>query len=678
MTIEWHYMKLHIGMEMEIKSSETKLATKSSNITPFADNGGLIFEGVSQQLTDVSKTLLKLIIGLTGAKCARLYLLTETLKCKVVSNTHEKMHPMSKVLVKRCFKFASHLNLSKGSTISGNDGKPLGVLNFPCLLYPLAVQGSNMAFGLIYLERSENQNNFNIESVNTVFSFAQSVSRLFSQSCIHKDKSKFVLDFTASIILLVENMQARETQLTNRRLITHMIKISNMINSNLHLDIMLQTIMRSAEIILRAESSSLMLVDELKDELYFNLASGDGAGSLKAIRVPIGEGIAGIVAKTQEPLLVNNAQTDSRVFKQADESTELKTRNILATPMVFQGRLIGVLEVINSIGREKFSGGDLELLSTFSDQAALAIQNRELVSSMKKANQELNKKLGELSTLYEIGRVLTSTLNRTEFFDVALGIMAEEIKVEYAALLVKDKVKAKFQIISQVGEIEQPTSEEIAKLLDSIPKLPSKQLLLPMQQGGETYGYVYLMNKRDASFFSDDDHRLITTVTHQITKGAQNFHLLDEMLKTQAYENELRITSSFQKSLLPSRTLNSPDYSVGFFSKSAKVMGGDFYDFFKIDQNKIVFIIADVSGKSLPAALFMAVTNSIVRTIGKLRSMSTSDILSEANNLIYENSEAGMFVTLFYSVYDPDTHCLTYSSAGHNEQYLYRSDQKKI
>ncbi len=661
-----------------VNSSEIKLASKQSNYTLFADNGGLIYEGVSQQLTDIFKILLKLIIGLTGAKFARLYFLTEHLKCKVVSNTSKKMNPMSKVLVKRCFKFASHLNLRKGSTVSDSEGKPLGVLNIPCLLYPLMVQGSEKAFGLVYLERSEDQSDFSIESVNTLFAFAQSTSRLFGQSFIHKENFRCVLDLTASIFLFAENAQAREIQLTNHKLITHMVKISNMINSNLPLDTMLQIIMNSAEIILRAESSSLMLVDELRNELYFNLASGDGAGSLKAIRVPIGEGIAGIVAKTQEPLLVNNAQTDSRVFKQADESTDFNTRNILATPMVFQGRLIGVLEVINSIGREKFSGRDLEIFSTFSDQAALAIQNREFVSSMKKTNQELNKKLGELSTLYEIGKVLTSTLNRADFFDAALAIMAEEIKVEYAAFLVKEKSKESFQVISQVGEHEQPTTEEIARLLVNEQNFPSKRLFLPMQQGGETYGYVYLMNKRDSSLFSDDDYRLITTVTNQITKVAQNFNLLDEMLKNEAYKNELKITSSFQKSLLPRKAIESSHCSIGFFSKSAKAMGGDFYDFFRVDQNKIVFVIADVSGKSLPAALFMAVTNSIVRTIGKLHSISTSEILNEANNLIYENSEAGMFVTLFYSVYNPRTHCFTYSSAGHNEQYLYRFAQKQF
>ena len=445
-------------------------------------------------------------------------------------------------------------------------------------------------------------------------------------------------------------------------------------NSIVDLNIMLKMIMDSAKIVLKAESSSLMLVDEKSNELYFNVVVGTEAKVLKEIRVPIGQGIAGIVAQKGEPLLVNDAQNDPRVFKEADEKTEYITRNLTAVPMIFQGHIIGVLEVINSLERSEFDQDDVEHLSTFADHAALAIQNRELINSLKSINTQLNKKLSELSTLHEIGKVLISTIDQQKFFDSVVKILSAELKAQHISILLLSKENKKLEVISSIGQ--KPSIEITQKVTKKkIEKLSKNSLVVPLTQGEEYYGAIYL-EAEPISLFVDDTLRLMTTISNQLTKGVQNFNLLDETLKKQAYEKELEITSSFQRSILPQKKISNAYYDIGFLSQPAKATGGDFYDFFQVTKRNNVFLIADVSGKSLPAALFMAVTNSIIRTIGRLHELSTSEILSRANDLIYENSRSGMFVTLFYSAYDPYTHNYTYSSAGHNEQLLFRQDKK--
>ena len=659
-------------------SSENPLSTAKGSPL-FSKNGRFVHRSVLPHLSEAFRIILRSTTELTAAKVAKLYLLVEGSKLKQISNTREKTGELGQILLARCLKSSSHLSLSKGSAVFNEQGEEVGVLSVPCLLSPLMVNDPDAAFGLIYLEGDHSQDAFSLKLVNTVLTFTKMACRLLERCFFYESHPKIVTDFTVSLSLLIENLRFREVQLTNHRLINHMIKISNMINSTLNLNTMLESIMSSAEIIIKAESSSLMLIDDIRNELYFNLVGGDSPGSLKEIRVPMGEGIAGIVAETRKPLLVNDAQNDSRVFKQADEKIDFHTRNILATPMIFQDRLIGVLEVVNSLGREEFSQSDLNLLSTFSDQAALAIQNREMVQSLKDTNQELNKKLGELSTLYEIGKVLTSTLDKKDFFDSAIKILAEEVGLQYTSVLTRDDKDQGFHVISEFGSHKRPDQEELSNMLDGGQSLTDNKLLIPLQQGDKNYGYLYLRGREEGDVSMNvDDIRLITTISNQITKGAENSNLLDEMVKSQAYENELRITSSFQKSLLPKENTENPYYSVGLFSKPAKTMGGDFYDLFECSPQKTVFLIADVSGKSLPAALFMAVTNSIIRTIGKLRNISTTKTLQEANSLIHENSESGMFVTLFYSVYNHATHRFTYSSAGHNDQLLYRSDQKEF
>ena len=610
---------------MTLKKPPENPPSTDNGSSLFSKNGRFVHRSVLPHLSELSRVILKSATELTAARVVKLYFLVEGSKLKQISNTREKTGELGQILLAKCLKSSSHLNLSKGSTVSNEQGEKVGVLSVPCLLSPLIANDSGAAFGLIYLEGDHSQDDFSLELVNAVLAFTKTACRLLKQCFFLESHPKIVTDFTVSLSLLIENLRFRQVQSTNRRLINHMIKISNMINSTLNLDTMLESIMSSAEMIIKAESCSLMLIDEARNELYFNLVGGDSPGSLKEIRLSMGQGIAGIVAETRKPLLVNDAQNDSRVFKQADEKIDFHTRNILATPMVFQDRLIGVLEVVNSLGREEFSQSDLSLFSTFSDQAALAIQSREMVQSLKDTNQELNKKLGELSTLYEIGKVLTSTLDKKDFFDSAIKILAEEVGLQYISVLTRDDKNQNFHVISEFGSHKRPDQEELNNMMNGDQSLTDNKLLIPLQQGDKNYGYLYLRGREEGDVSMNvDDIRLITTISNQITKGAENSNLLDEMLKTKAYENELRITSSFQKSLLPKENTENPYYSVGLFSKPAKTMGGDFYDFFECGPGKTVFLIADVSGKSLPAALFMAVTNSIVRTIGKLRNISTA------------------------------------------------------
>lgn len=97
----------------------------------------------------------------------------------------------------------------------------------------------------------------------------------------------------------------------------------------------------------------------------------------------------------------------------------------------------------------------------------------------------------------------------------------------------------------------------------------------------------------------------------------------------------------------------------------AKDVGGDFYDFFRIDKNRIGVVIADVSGKGVPAAIFMAVSRTLIRTVG-LQDYPIAQAITKSNNLLSSESVNSMFVTVFYGIYHIDTGELEYCNAGHN------------
>lgn len=143
-------------------------------------------------------------------------------------------------------------------------------------------------------------------------------------------------------------------------------------------------------------------------------------------------------------------------------------------------------------------------------------------------------------------------------------------------------------------------------------------------------------------------------------------------------QNELSVASQIQQSILPQ------DFSVFPASSSyelyakmipAKEVGGDFYDFFYIDEEHFGMVIGDVSGKGMPAALFMAISRTLIKAIG-VKSKSVSQCLEEVNFLLCQDNQANMFVTLFYGVLNLSTGVLEYSSGGHNPPWVVHPDKK--
>ena len=140
--------------------------------------------------------------------------------------------------------------------------------------------------------------------------------------------------------------------------------------------------------------------------------------------------------------------------------------------------------------------------------------------------------------------------------------------------------------------------------------------------------------------------------------------------KLERSKSELRIASDIQRSFLPERIPPISGFDLAATSIPAMEVGGDFYDFIPGD-GKLGMVIADVSGKSVPAALFMALSRTIVRVNATHHEKGT-DVLEDANNMISADSKLGMFVTLFYGVLDQNSRSLVYANAGHPPPLLMR------
>ncbi|MGD2077763.1 MAG: SpoIIE family protein phosphatase, partial [Chloroflexota bacterium] len=164
---------------------------------------------------------------------------------------------------------------------------------------------------------------------------------------------------------------------------------------------------------------------------------------------------------------------------------------------------------------------------------------------------------------------------------------------------------------------------------------------------------------------------IVTGITQQAAIAVVNDRLYKESAERNRMEQELQVARSIQASLIPVKTPQVTGCDVSGFWQAAREVSGDFYDFMRFSDGRWGIAIADVADKGVPAALFMALSRTILRTVAFNRK-SPSEVLQRSNRLIYNDTTSDLFVTVFYALWDPPSSTLSYASAGHNPPLLIR------
>ena len=164
---------------------------------------------------------------------------------------------------------------------------------------------------------------------------------------------------------------------------------------------------------------------------------------------------------------------------------------------------------------------------------------------------------------------------------------------------------------------------------------------------------VDVRSNKEFSSLSDDINSTVTTLKRYIAEAAARI------------DKELEYAKQIQLSALPTNFPNDDEFTIYAQMIAAREVGGDFYDFYKINDHTVAFLVADVSGKGIPAAMFMMTAKTIIKDLAE-SGMAVNDIFTKANEKLCENNESGMFVTAWMGILDLETGNLQFANAGHN------------
>ena len=252
----------------------------------------------------------------------------------------------------------------------------------------------------------------------------------------------------------------QETERRARQLAT-LNDITRQLTGTLETEPLLQNILDSAVTILNCEAGSLFLVDETTDELIFSATAGPVAQNLAGQRLAPGTGIVGEAVLTRKPVITNNVEQTSAWSASTDKTTGFTTRAILAVPMLIKERVIGVVEVINRKDGLPFAEDDLNLISAFAGQAAVAIENARLYTL---TDQELNARVEELSVMQRIDRELNASLDVARAMRLTLDWAMRQSNAEAGLIGILEEKGIRLMAQQGYEEIEQTYKDTLMPL----------------------------------------------------------------------------------------------------------------------------------------------------------------------------------------------------------------------
>lgn len=317
--------------------------------------------------------------------------------------------------------FSSSNGFSPNNSLPGELGK-LAILN-PELIVPL--RGTEELIGWITLGSKRSGEPYRENDI--VF-----LTTLANQTAIALENAQ-----------LLEAAERRALQLDTLN------QVSRIVNQTLDLDTVLQLIMEKSLELLDAEAGSLLLADEEAQTLTFEVVLSPVGNQLRGVEVAIGgSSIASTVAVGMLPLIVNDAQADPRWDTSFDQITGFQTRNLICVPMITHDRLVGVIELLNKHAPACFSEEDVELLSSFAGQAAIAIENARLFTL---TDQALTARVQELHTMQLIDRQLNATLDFARVMDLTLEHAMDTVGASAGVVGILNEESTGLYLVAQRG-----------------------------------------------------------------------------------------------------------------------------------------------------------------------------------------------------------------------------------
>jgi len=468
-----------------------------------------------------------------------------------------------------------------------------------------------------------------------------------------------------------------DQQKTDRFDLRAIFETSQLLSSSLDLEFVLSNLLRTAMGKLLVTKGTALLFDPLKSA--YTVAAAMGISDL-----------------SKEDYL---ALTDLDLEKTMRDETvppELKKLGLkLVFPVAFGHREIGLIGLGGKFTGQEFQEQELEFMASLVNMSSAAVHNSLMVEELKLANHDLDAKVQQLNTLFDLSQEFNSTVDRSSLVKLLTFALMGQLTVTKHIFMIRDVSKdsdgepgvhivthkgiRKDELTSIVVDSVCETKE--LKLLegddlsegDKVLKEAGFFVILPIRHKGETGAVMCLGPKMTGKEYQPDEIDFLYALGNLAFVSLQNSYLVDEQIEKERLEEEMRLAREIQERLQPSDLPQFEGLETASLALPSRHVAGDYFDAIKLDEDRILYAVADVTGKGVPASLLMSNLQACLRVLVPL-DVSIEEGTAHMNRVITENTGYDKFITYFHGIYDRRDRSFNYVNAGHNPATLVRAD----
>jgi serine phosphatase RsbU (regulator of sigma subunit)/pSer/pThr/pTyr-binding forkhead associated (FHA) protein len=353
----------------------------------------------------------------------------------------------------------------------------------------------------------------------------------------------------------------------------------------------------------------------------------------------------------------------------------------------------------------KTSGVHLDANGGLESSGRIVVESskpRQVLDQEPLSREKLKDPFARLQVLYRVTDSIRSIWDIHDLLHKLMDIVWEVVTPHRGIVLLVDPEEgtldpvvvrvhegASDEIHISRGIVERCMAEQVAILVSDAPSdvrfAANESVILgrirsaicvPLVSKSGVEGVIYIDSQVPGEvYYTQDDLELMKGIAAQAALAIENARLTRQLIERQKLEKELELARSIQTALLPKKPPEVKGVSFAAMSVPARKVGGDYYDFFELADGRVALVVADVSGKGMPAAILTATIRASLRMETHVHpDLPVNQLMSAVNSWTCKDVSNNMFVTLFFGVYDPQRRTFEYSNAGHLPPLLFKPD----
>lgn len=424
-----------------------------------------------------------------------------------------------------------------------------------------------------------------------------------------------------------------------------------------------------------------------RTEVLYPWALGNTPVVGRRPRLQVGQGVAGQACAEEAPAFLEGVTESAFIAEEWGDRPRTLLGGVLTLPLRRGTEPLGVAVLVKS-DRDPLPPEEMQFFGELAVQLSIALGNARLYAEAMREKVQ-NQLLLELTTQ------ISGSLEMNRLLEQILDLVFQVVRYDAAGIYLVDKRTQ--WIHRQTLRGYDPGRDEAVRLkvgkgligwcvktgqgvivsdVTTDPRYVNardetrSEMVAPIRIGSEVIGAFNLeSDERDA--YEAEDMELLTAFASQAAVAIERTRLHEEVLEKRRLEEEVTIGQRIQRTFLPERNPELPNFDIAGANYSSELVGGDYYDFIRIADQQLGVVVGDVSGKGIAAALIMASFRaSLIAEIRNNYAIRT--IMTKVNRLLWESVEADRFVTALYGVLDINARRFTFVNAGHNPGFLYR------